>query len=83
LPHHKSAKKRMKTSEERRLRNRDNRAEMRSSVKKFRGLTAAGEGNSEDLRGIYSMLDMQARKGIIPRARAARLKARLSTLLPK
>ena len=83
MPHHKSAKKRMKTSEDRRLRNRDNRAEMRSSVKKFRGLTAAGEGKSEDLQGIYSMLDTQARKGLIPRARAARLKARLSTLLQK
>lgn len=83
MPHHKSAKKRMKTSELRRLRNRDNRAEMRTSVKKFRGLAAAGEGKSEDLQGIYSMLDTQARKGIIPRSRAARLKARMAALLQK
>jgi len=83
LPHHKSAKKRMKTSALRRLDNRENRAGMRSAVKKFRGLVAAEECKPEDLQAMYSTLDVQARKGVIPRARAARLKSRLASLAQK
>jgi small subunit ribosomal protein S20 len=86
LPHHKSAKKRLKTSEERRLRNRTNRAQLRSSVKEFRRLIAGGANEGDqpvDLSRMYSLLDLQARKGIIHPNKAARLKSRLAGLSQK
>ncbi|MBC8423598.1 30S ribosomal protein S20 [bacterium] len=83
MPHHKSCKKRMKTSALRRLSNRDNRAEMRSALKRFKGLAGSEEKSPEALSAVYSMLDVQARKGVIPRSRAARLKARMAALYAK
>jgi small subunit ribosomal protein S20 len=84
LPHHKSAKKRVITNEKSRLRNRENRAEMRSAVKSFRAL-AEGEKDQAvaKLPSIHSLVDVQARKGIIPRKRASRLKSRLAALTNK
>lgn len=79
MPHHKSCKKRMKTSEQRRLVNRQERSEMRTHIKNFR----TAEKTPEALNTVYSMLDTQARKGIIPKQRAARLKARAAALLAK
>jgi small subunit ribosomal protein S20 len=85
LPHHKSAKKRLKTSHERRQRNRANRALLRSSIKEFRRQVGGGaEGDQPpDLSRMYSLLDMQARKRIIHPNKAARLKSRLADLTRK
>jgi small subunit ribosomal protein S20 len=80
LPHHKSAKKRLKTSKTRRLRNRAERSLMRSAIRSFR--TGVPEMSAEDkqqqLSGIYSLLDTQVRKGVINKSKAARLKSRLA-----
>ena len=86
MPHHKSAKKRLKTSKERRLRNRENRAAMRGSIKAFRTLVAGGAEDADrpgELSRIYSLLDVQARKGIIHPNKASRLKSRLAALAQK
>jgi len=86
LPHHKSAKKRVVTNEKCRERNRQNRAAMRSAVKGFRALAKGGEGTAkakEELPKLYSVLDVQARKGVIPKKRASRLKSRLAALAQK
>jgi len=81
LPHHKSCKKRLKQSQRQRLINRQERAATRTSIKRFRAQAGTDEGATpEQLRSIYSVLDVQARKGIIPRKRAARLKARMAAL---
>ena len=77
LPHHKSCKKRLKTSLERRERNRMNRAAMRSSLKTFR-VESTPEERKAKLSEMYSLLDVQVRKGIIPKSRASRLKSRLA-----
>ena len=84
MPHHKSAKKRVITNEKSRLRNRENRTEMRTAVKSFRAL-AEGEKDqaAAKLPAIHSLVDVQARKGIIPKRRAARLKSRLAALTNK
>ena len=79
MPHHKSAKKRLKTSQLRNERNRQNRAQMRGAIKSFRSLGTAEE-KAQALTGIYSMLDMQARKGVIHKNKASRLKSRLAAL---
>jgi len=64
--------------------NRQNKAAMRSSVKTFKALCASEETPSaEQLQGMYSILDVQARKGIMPRKRAARLKSRIAAMAAK
>ncbi len=85
MPHHKSAKKRMITAEAARLRNRQNRGAMRSAVKSFRAEAKSGQKEQAQakLPAMYSILDVQARKGIIPKKRAARLKSRLAALANK
>lgn len=84
MPHHKSAKKRVITNEKARLRNRQNRSNMRTAIKGFRALagTAAPDAAAK-LPEMYSLVDVQARKGIIPRKRASRLKSRLAAVTQK
>jgi len=85
VPHHKSCKKRLITSQARNERNRQNRAMMRTKVKQYRA--NIGEVPAEDkpksLTEMYSLIDMQARKGLMPKARAARLKARMAAAAAK
>ena len=85
MPHHKSAKKRVITNEKRRLRNRTNRAQLRGSLKSFRDLAASADKAqaAAQLPSITSTVDVQARKGIIPKRRASRLKSRLAALVQK
>ncbi|MFO7652964.1 MAG: 30S ribosomal protein S20 [Candidatus Krumholzibacteriia bacterium] len=85
MPHHKSSKKRLLTSKKRNLRNRQNRATMRSALKKFRteAAGASPEQKLAELPALYSLVDVQARKGIIPKQRASRLKSRLAALAAK
>jgi small subunit ribosomal protein S20 len=85
LPHHKSCKKRLITSEVRRERNRQNKAGMRSSLRDFRKLAAGADVATKKaaLPGLYSLLDRQVHKGTIPRKRASRLKSRLAAIAAK
>ncbi len=85
MPHHKSCKKRLITSAARNERNRQNRAMMRTKIKQYRA--NIGEMTAEDkpksLSEMYSLIDTQARKGLMPKARAARLKARMAAAAAK
>jgi small subunit ribosomal protein S20 len=76
MPHHKSAAKRLKTSLKEREHNRAIRSRVRRVVK------AATESQpakaEENLRTAYSTLDGAVTKGVIPKARAARMKSRLA-----
>ncbi len=85
MPHHKSCKKRLITSQVRNERNRQNRAMMRTQIKQYR--TTVGEmpveEKSKSLSDMYSLIDTQARKGLMPKARAARLKARMAAAAAK
>jgi len=82
LPYHKSAKKRLITSKKRNLRNRNNRAEVRTAIKAFRQQAASASAveKAQQIPKLYSLLDVQVRKGVIPKKRAARLKSRLASL---
>ncbi len=75
----KSALKRIRTSEKRRLRNRKARTEARSYVKKARSEIEAG--NLEEAKKVVTLaaraLDKAAEKGIIHKNSAARRKSRL------
>jgi len=76
VPHHKSCKKRLITSQKRNERNRANRSMMRAKIKTFRAAETVEKTAS--LSAMYSLVDVQARKGLMPKKRAARLKSRLA-----
>jgi small subunit ribosomal protein S20 len=76
MPHHKSAAKRIRTSEKERLRNRAVKSTVKSALKKFD--EAPVEQAAEALRLAVSELDRAARKGVIPKGRADRKKSRLA-----
>jgi ribosomal protein S20 len=59
-----------------------NRAAMRGSLKVFR-VESTLEERQAKLSAMYSLLDVQVRKGIIPKARASRLKSRLAATTQK
>lgn len=83
MPHHKSCKKRLLTSRKRRERNRQNKAAMRGALKTYRNLPAGAAERQEQLTDMYSRVDVMARKGIIPRKRASRIKSRLASLVAR
>ncbi len=80
MPHAKSCKKRLITNAKRNERNSQNRSELRTAMKAFRA--TIGEASSEDkiagINKMYSLIDTHARKGLMPRQRAARLKSRVA-----
>jgi len=79
----KSAEKRIRQSEKRRIMNRQARSQMRTEIKKFRSLLS--EKKVDEARGmlpdVYGVIDRTARKGIIHRNTAARYKSRLTQQL--
>lgn len=75
MPHHKSAEKRVRTSEKRRVRNMAVKSNVRKVVRDVRAKNSA---TTEDLKKAYSALDVAAKKGVIAVAQADRLKSRLA-----
>lgn len=75
MPHHKSAEKRVRTSEKRRVQN----GAVKSTVRKVvRALRTSDQPTPQDLQAAYSALDKAAKKGVIAVAQADRLKSRLA-----
>jgi len=74
MPQHKSAKKRVKTNLKRQMRNRAARSTLRTTLKKIQEMPA--EKRAEAVNEIQSVLDKAAKRGIIHRNKAARLKSR-------
>ena len=74
MAHHKSAKKRIRQNEKKRIRNRHVRTTLRSALKKFE--QALGEQNPEEIKTLarktISIVDRAASKGVIHRNKAAR-----------
>jgi small subunit ribosomal protein S20 len=77
LANTRSAKKRIRQSERRRVHNRTFRAQARTSVKQARTAVASGVDSQEAVRSAISQLDKAASKGVIHRNNAARRKSRL------
>jgi len=74
MPHHKSAEKRLKTAEIARQRNVGVKSQVRRQLKRQRTLTGAEAVAA--LPTTHGELDRAAKKGVIPKRRAARLKSR-------
>jgi small subunit ribosomal protein S20 len=79
MPNHKSAIKRMKQNEKRRLYNRNYRNRARTLVKKARTAIKAQEVSAAEaaVRDAIKDLDMAASRGVIHKQNAARRKSRL------
>ena len=80
MPNIKSAKKRVKTDEIKRIRNNDKIASMRTAEKKVR--LAVKEGKLDEAKELIKdankKLDKAASKGLIKKNKAARDKAKLA-----
>jgi small subunit ribosomal protein S20 len=85
VPHNKSCKKRLITAKKRNERNRQNRAMMRSKIKSYRNNVEqmSADDKRDALASMYSLIDTQARKGLMPKSRASRLKARMAAAAAK
>jgi small subunit ribosomal protein S20 len=83
MPTTKSAKKRLRQSEERRLRNRAVKSVLKTEVRKFRSAVEAKNFDQAqvDFRTVTKKLDQAAAKNVIHRNKAARTKARLQHFL--
>jgi len=73
-----SAKKKLRADARKKFINQKAEARVKSALKKFRD-----QPTNEALKQVYSVLDVAAKKGIIPKMRADRKKSRLSSLLSK
>ena len=83
MANHKSALKRVRQSEQRRIRNRATMSEMRTAIKKYRQFLVDSQAEEAEkaLPGIYAVIDRTWRKGVIHANTAARYKSRLARAL--
>ncbi|MDD4208811.1 MAG: 30S ribosomal protein S20 [Bacteroidales bacterium] len=82
MANHKSALKRIRQNEKRRLENRYWAKTMRNALKKARNLSDASELKSK-MPTISSLIDKVAKKGVIHKNKAANLKSGLMIKLNK
>lgn len=80
MPVTKSARKRVRQNERRRVINRNNLSRLRTEIKKFRRLL--GQQEVEEARkalpAVYEIIDRSSQKGVIHANTAARYKSRLT-----
>ncbi|MCL5016272.1 MAG: 30S ribosomal protein S20 [Patescibacteria group bacterium] len=83
MPKIKSAKKALRQSVRRRKRNLDSKKKVRTSIKAYKNLLKGGK--KEEAQGavssVYKTLDKAAKKGVIKKNTASRLKSRLTKAL--
>lgn len=77
MPNTKSAKKRLRQNEHRRLHNRSIRSEIRTRTRRILEMESSEEAQGA-LSELYTLLDRSARKHIFHRNFAARRKAQLA-----
>ena len=79
MPNHKSAEKRVRQSERRRVINRGNRSRLRTAMKELRSsLDEGGKESATLLPKTISEIDKAVQKGVLHRNAAARHKSRLT-----
>ena len=84
MPHHASAKKRMKTNARDRAKNKSVKSLIRRANQDLAAvMNGAAEDAEKALRKAHSVLDKAAKKGVIPKPRADRQKARLARAVHK
>lgn len=85
MPHTKSAKKRMRTSAERRTRNRNVAKGLKLQHKSFEAALKTGDAGKlkEQTSQSMKLIDQAAAKGVIHKNTAARKKARLARMMKR
>ncbi|MBC8162969.1 MAG: 30S ribosomal protein S20 [Roseiflexaceae bacterium] len=73
----KSAQKRIRSGEKKRVRNQAYRSQVKTAIKKAEQTITSGTANDDAVRAAISLLDKAAVKGIIHKNNAARRKSRL------
>ncbi len=81
MANHKSAKKRAKQSQVRRLRNKSTKTALKTLEKKLRETKASGENADELLKQTQSAIHKAAKKGILHKKTASRKISRLTKLV--
>jgi small subunit ribosomal protein S20 len=83
MPNTKSAERRMRSSERKRLQNRNVMSRLRRLEKHYRQLLTAGnkDETAKALREVASAFDKAAKTGVVHRATASRKKSRLAAAL--
>ena len=83
MANHKSAQKRIRQTERRRIRNKNARTRMRTIVKNFETAIESGdaENSTTRFRAAEREIRKAATKGLIPRKRASRTVSRLAKRL--
>jgi len=79
MAHHKSAMKRIRSNETRKIRNKYYSKTMRNAIRKFRSLTNKQEA-SETLPQLVSLIDKNAKRNVIHKNKAGNLKSKLTLL---
>jgi small subunit ribosomal protein S20 len=82
MANHKSAEKRIRANEIKRVRNRYQHKTTRTAIKKLRSATAKAEA-APLYQEVTSMIDKLAKKGVIHWKKAANQKSKLSKLVSK
>ena len=77
MPTHKSAEKRVRQDQKKRLHNKYYAKSMRTAVKKLRNTTDK-EKAQEQLPRLFSMVDKLTKKNIIHKNKASNLKSKLT-----
>ncbi len=77
MANHKSAKKRIRSNNTKRLRNRYYAKTTRNAVKKLRMTTSKGEAQ-EKLPKVIALLDKLAKRSVIHKNKASNLKSKLT-----
>ena len=77
MANHKSALKRIRSNDKKRLRNRFQHKTERNAIRKLRSLTTKKEANKE-FPEVVSLVDKLAKKNIIHANKAANIKSKLA-----
>ena len=79
MPHSKQAAKRIRQNAKNRLGNRAAKSALRTAVKKFKQTVETGDGEAvaAAYKDVQTRTDKTARKGVIAKGTAARMKSRL------
>jgi small subunit ribosomal protein S20 len=80
MPNHKSAEKRVRQNEKRRVINRGHRSKVRTYIKRLRAALDSGQGEEvqKSLPEVMSVIDKSVQKGVMHKNAAARYKSRLT-----
>ena len=77
MANHKSALKRIRSNDKKRLRNRFQHKTARNAIRKLKSVTTKKEANKQ-FPGVVSIVDKLAKKNIIHANKAANLKSKLA-----